>query len=210
MHKNEGVLVKYQLFQRKYDKIYLGYALNLNIAGVERLMKKGLLALSGLLLIFVLAACNKSTSNENEALDIKEMVHDYSVGSFEDVTASITSHELIVTDNDDKETSYDLPEEEFFVSIAPFVEETHPCAIHSLTGCQGELADKEFDVLIQDKEGNVVVEKTMTSLANGFIDLWLPRDKTFQVEIKHEGKTVESEITTFEGDNTCITTMQLM
>ena len=49
------------------------------------------------------------------------MVHDYSVGSFDDdVTASITSHELIVTDNG-KETSFDLPGEEFFVSIAPLL-----------------------------------------------------------------------------------------
>lgn len=173
-------------------------------------MKKGLLALSGLLLIFMLVACNKSISNEKEVLDIKEMVHDYSVGSFEDVTASITSHELIVTDNNNKETSYDLPDEEFFVSITPFVEETHPCAIHSLTGCQGELVDKEFDVFIQDEDGNVIVDETMTSLANGFIDLWLPRNKTFQVKIEHEGKTVESEISTFKGDNTCITTMQLI
>ena len=173
-------------------------------------MKKSLLVLSGFLLIFMLVACNNGTPNENEALDIKEMVHEYSVGNFEDVTASITSHELIVTDNDDKETTYNLPEEEFFVSIAPFIEETHPCAIHSLTGCQGELVDKELDVFIKDEEGNVIVDETITSLENGFIDLWLPRDKTYEVTIDHEGKTVESEISTFEGDHTCITTMQLM
>lgn len=50
----------------------------------------------------------------------------------------------------------------------------------------------------------------MTSLENGFIDLWLPRDKTFQVKIEYDGKVTEQEISTFEGDNTCITTMQLI
>src|SRR5699024_11690022 len=60
--------------------------------------------------------------------------------------------------------------DEFFVSIAPFVETTHPCTNHSLTGCQGELVEKEFDVYIEDEEGNVVVDETMTSLKNGFID----------------------------------------
>lgn len=176
-------------------------------------MKKGLLGLTGILLILLLAACNNSSSNEkevNEVKDIKELVHDYSVGSFEDVSASITSHELIVTDSNKEETSYELPEEEFFVSIAPFIETTHECAIHSLTGCQGELVEKEFDVYIQDEAGNVVVDETMTSFANGFIDLWLPRDKTYTVKIGYDGKTAESELSTFEGDNTCITTMQLM
>lgn len=176
-------------------------------------MKKGLLGIVGFFLIFILAACNNSTSNEKEVKDIediKEVVHDYSIGSFEDVSASITSHELIVTDSNEKETAYKLPEEEFFVSIAPFVEKTHECAIHSLTGCQGELVEKEFAVYIQDEKGNVVVDKTMASFKNGFIDLWLPRDKTYQVKIEYDGKAAESEISTFEGDNTCITTMRLM
>lgn len=176
-------------------------------------MKKGLLGLTGLLLILLLAACNNSSSNEkevNEVKDIKEMVHDYSVGSFEDVSASITSHELIVTDSNKEETSYELPEEEFFVSIAPFIETTHECAIHSLTGCQGELVEKEFDVYIQDEAGDVVVDETMTSFANGFIDLWLPRDKTYTVKIGYDGKTAESKLSTYKGDNTCVTTMQLM
>ncbi|KXH78776.1 CueP family metal-binding protein [Sporosarcina sp. HYO08] len=176
--------------------------------------KKGLFAVLGLSLLLLLAACNNSASNEQDAQDeqdtqdIKEMVHEYSTGSFDDVTASITSHELIVTDNG-KETSIQLPEEEFFISIAPFVETTHPCAIHSLTGCQGELVGQEFNVFIQDEEGNVVVDEIMTTPANGFIDLWLPRDQTFQVKIEHDGKTTESEISTYEGDDTCVTTMQL-
>lgn len=179
------------------------------MTGVKSIMKKRMLLAFGLLLSSVLVACSNESSTGVETDDIKEKVHEYSVGSFEDeVTASITSHELIVKDNGE-ETTFTLPNDEFFVSIAPFVEITHPCAIHSLTGCQGELVEKEFDVYIQDEKGNVVVNETMTSLENGFIDLWLPRDKNFQVKITHEGKTVESNISTFEGDNTCITTMQL-
>jgi len=81
---------------------------------------------------------------------------------------------------------------------------------HSLTGCQGELVEEEFDVYIEDTQGNVVVNETMKSLKNGFIDLWVPRDKTYQITIKHGDKTVKSEFSTFENDGTCITTMQLM
>src|SRR5699024_5895321 len=99
-------------------------------------VKEGLLSVVGLLLIIIFGACGESerTSNENETQDIKKVVQEYSIGDTDDVSASITSDELIVTDSDNKETTYNLPEDEFFVSIAPFVETTHPCTNHSLTG----------------------------------------------------------------------------
>ncbi len=80
---------------------------------------------------------------------------------------------------------------------------------HNLTGCQGELVEQEFDVFIEDEDGNVIVDEKITSLENGFIDLWLPRKKTYAVTIAYDGKTVESDLSTFEKDGTCITTMQL-
>lgn len=80
---------------------------------------------------------------------------------------------------------------------------------HSLTGCQGELVEKEFDVYIEDSEGNVILNEKIKSQANGFFDLWLPRDKKYQIKIQYDGKVSEAEISTFENDNTCITTMQL-
>jgi hypothetical protein len=79
-----------------------------------------------------------------------------------------------------------------------------------LTGCQGELIKKEFDVYIEDTEGNVILDDKVKSKDNGFVDLWLPRDKTYKIMIEHDGKKVESEISTFEKDATCLTNMQLM
>jgi ABC-type uncharacterized transport system auxiliary subunit len=86
-----------------------------------------------ILLIFaVLVGCNNASTNEdvslkdNEVEQIKEMVSDYSLGKVENESASITSQHLIVKKADGKEVSYDLPEEEFFVSIAPYMNETHP------------------------------------------------------------------------------------
>lgn len=162
----------------------------------------------GLMVAVLLAACG---TNDEEAApeDIKQLVDDYSTHSIPNATASITSTELIVMDEKQNEQVYDLPEDEFFVSIAPFENETHPCEIHSLTGCQGEMVEEDFDVYIEDEDGNVVVDETVTSYVNGFIDLWLPRDHTFQVTITHEDKQVESELQTFEENGTCITTYQL-
>ena len=173
-------------------------------------MKKSILALVSLWSISLLVGCNSEEQSKNEAQDIRKIVQEYSASNTEDVSASITSNELIVKGENDQEKTYDLSKEEFFVSIAPYVNETHPCEIHSLTGYQGEMANTDFDVMIQDEEGKVIMDETMTSLENGFIDLWLPRDQTFQVNIKHGDKTTESIISTFEGDNTCISTMQLI
>lgn len=80
---------------------------------------------------------------------------------------------------------------------------------HSFTGCQGELVEEEFDVFIEDTEGNVILEEKVKFQANGFFDLWLPRDKTYRIKIEHDGKVSETEISTFKTDGTCITTMQL-
>lgn len=83
-----------------------------------------------LLVLSLLVACNSDIANEglgdHETKDIKELVHGYSIGSIDAQSASITSTQLIVTDNDHRESVYNLPEDEFFVSIAPFINETHP------------------------------------------------------------------------------------
>src|SRR5699024_4262682 len=81
-----------------------------------------------------------------------------------------------------------LPEDEFFVSIAPFLNETHPCDIHSLTGCQGELVNEDLEVQIENSSGEVILDEKQQTEANGFIDLWLPRDDTFNVTITQDGK----------------------
>lgn len=163
----------------------------------------------------MLGACNGESSDVDNATkymetqDIKELVNEYSGNKTKDETASITAKQLIVTDKDEKESTYALPKEEFFVSIAPYVNQTHPCTNHSLTGCQGEMVEKEIDIYIEDAKGNVIMDETMTTPANGFIDLWLPRDQTYNIKMEHEGKMVESTFSTSENDGTCITTMQL-
>ena len=164
------------------------------------------------LISIVLSGCGQTGSNNEAAIkvnNIKELVSDYSAGNKKSETASITSKELIVNKEDGDELIFDLSDEDFFVSIAPYVDQTHPWTNHSLTGCQGELVDTVFDVFIEDSEGTVVLNEKVKSQSNGFFDLWLPRDKTYQIKIKYDDKVSESQISTFKDDGTCITTMQL-
>ncbi len=79
-------------------------------------------------LSLLLGACSNDNDGTQPAKteNIKELVQDYSVGNIKNKSASITSKQLIVTDSDESELTYDLPEDDFFVSIAPYVNETHP------------------------------------------------------------------------------------
>jgi ABC-type uncharacterized transport system auxiliary subunit len=85
-----------------------------------------------LFLSVVLAGCGQKDSNEassfkaNEVENIRELVQDYSLRNIKDESASITSQQLIVEKSDGKELVYDLSAEDFFVSIAPFINQTHP------------------------------------------------------------------------------------
>ncbi|WOV87020.1 CueP family metal-binding protein [Sporosarcina oncorhynchi] len=173
-------------------------------------MKRKMYVLLVLVLALVVGCSSESGKGETENLnsdEMKKLVHDYTVRNVTAASASITSEELIVTDENKNVTTYKLPEDEFFVSIAPFVNQTHPCDNHSLTGCQGELVEEEFTVQIQDSNGTIILDEKKQTEANGFIDLWLPRNETFTVTISNDQKQAISEIA--NGDNTCITTMQL-
>ncbi|WP_248574046.1 CueP family metal-binding protein [Ureibacillus massiliensis] len=164
----------------------------------------------------ILVACDGENANEEsnaeikETDNIKELVLNYSERTLDAKSASISSERLIVTENDGQEVIYELPKDEFFISIAPYINQTHPCEIHSLTSCQGELVNEQFDVSIVDSNGDVVLDETLQTQVNGFIDLWLPREQTYRITIEHEGKKAETEFSTFKNDGTCITTMQLI
>ena len=72
------------------------------------------------------------------------------------------------------------------------------------------MAETEFNVYIEDQDGNVIIQEIIKSLPNGFIDLWLPRDKEYFVRIEYEDRISEFKISTSLEDRTCITTAQLL
>ncbi|AIQ62802.1 hypothetical protein PSTEL_06495 [Paenibacillus stellifer] len=144
-----------------------------------------------------------------ETPGIKQIVDQYSSGALTAKSASIDSRKLVVKKEDGTTLTYGLPKDEFFLSVAPYTDSTHPCATHNLAGCQGELANKEFTVTAVNADGKIVLNQTVKSHANGFIDLWLPRGQTYRLTIGYNGKTAESEVSTYEKNDTCLTTMQL-
>ncbi|WP_394237570.1 CueP family metal-binding protein [Niallia oryzisoli] len=175
-------------------------------------MRRNLFTIFLMIIVSLLVACGSNTKKivtEKESTNIKGLVNDFNTDKFKDQTAAITSNELIIMSSDESQDVYDISKEDFFVSIAPYINETHPWLFHNLTGCQGEMTNQEFEVYIEDKKGNVIIDEIITSQSNGFINLWLPRDNIYRVIIKQGEKSVESMLSTFESDGTCITDMQL-
>ncbi|KGX89733.1 hypothetical protein N781_16060 [Pontibacillus halophilus JSM 076056 = DSM 19796] len=161
--------------------------------------------------VIVLGGCSNEKKEEvQEDPSVVTMVEKYSQPDTKMLAASITPQVLTVTDENGVEKNYDVTDEDFFVSIAPYEIETHPCTYHSLTGCQGEQVNQSFQVKVTDESGEMVVDREMNTGHNGFLDLWLPRGGTYTVDITAEdGKSTIDELSTFEDDPTCITSMQL-
>lgn len=125
--------------------------------------------------------------------------------------ASIRPDELVITSADGTEGVLPMPEDEFYVSLAPYVNTTHDCYYHSLTTCTGELGNSTIDVLVTDVDtGDVLIEESTTVNPNGFVGLWLPRDAEVEVTFDVNGQTATEQLSTSESDDaTCVTTMQL-
>lgn len=75
----------------------------------------------------LLTACSGGEeSAEKQQQNIKELVSDYSMGKNKGDNASITSQKLTIADSKGDKQVYDISEEDFFVSIAPYENQTHP------------------------------------------------------------------------------------
>jgi len=78
-----------------------------------------------------------------------------------------------------------------------------------MSSCQGELTQTKLNVKAVDKSGTVIIDKPVSTLKNGFMELWLPRDRTINLTISGLKRSATDVITTTDGSATCITTMQL-
>lgn len=127
-----------------------------------------------------------------------------------DLIASVRPDALVISTADGQETSLPMPDDEVYLSIAQYREQTHGCHFHSLTTCLGELSDADVQITLVDADGSVIVDEATTTYDNGFIGVWVPRGIQGTLTISHDGGTGTVEISTVRTDDpTCITTLQL-
>ncbi|MGF3054992.1 CueP family metal-binding protein [Microbacterium sp. YY-01] len=127
-----------------------------------------------------------------------------------DLMVSVRGDELIVMDARQQQAQIPI-DDMFYVSAAPFITQTHDCYYHSLTTCVGELRNTEVHVtVIDDASGEIVLDEQRTTFDNGFVGLWLPRDKEMTMTITSAGMSAVASIDTSDPDAaTCLTTLQL-
>lgn len=128
-----------------------------------------------------------------------------------DLIASVRPGQLQLSDDQGREASLPLPDDAFYLSVAPYVSQTHECHFHSLTTCKGELGDTPVHVTVTDRDtGQVVVDEVLTTFDNGFVGLWLPRGIEATLTISTDGRSATTAISTSgDEDPTCLTTLQL-
>jgi hypothetical protein len=126
-----------------------------------------------------------------------------------DLRASVRPGELLLSSGG-QEHSLAIPDDRFYLSVAPYVTKTHDCYNHSLTTCQGELGSTDVHVKIVDEtSGQVLVDGTRTTFENGFVGFWLPSDIEGTVQVTYAGKAGQVGIRTAADAPTCLTTLQL-
>lgn len=121
---------------------------------------------------------------------------------------SVRPSELVLSD-EQGEITLTIPDNAFYLAFAPYREQTHDCFNHNLATCAGELAEEELQVKVVDDAGATLVDEQVTTHANGFAGIWLPRDITGTLTVTHNGDTVTMPIATGSEDPTCLTTLQL-
>ncbi len=124
------------------------------------------------------------------------------------LAASVTADQVVLADQH-RQVAMDVPEDRFYLAVAPYETTTHDCFHHSLSGCQGELVDTPVQVTVTAADGTVLVDGERTTYANGFVGLWLPADIEGSIEVEANGKTATADIATGADDPTCLTTLRL-
>lgn len=126
-----------------------------------------------------------------------------------DLIASVRTDELLLS-NENQEVVLDLPDKHTYVSVAPYLTQTHDCFYHSLTTCLGELDREDIQVTITDEAtGEVLVDEATTTFDNGFIGFWLPDDASGTIEVTHQGRTGTTSFSTTTDGATCVTDLRL-
>ena len=130
----------------------------------------------------------------------------------ENFTAMVQPTQLVLADASGRTANLPLPEGQYYLSAAPYVDQTHSCHFHSLTTCLGQLQGRQMEVKAVNAEtGEVLVDQGMETFDNGFIGLWVPRGITLDLEFTYQGKSAKTTVSTAgQSSATCLTELRLV
>lgn len=129
----------------------------------------------------------------------------------EDVKTFVTGEAVHFEWPDGRQAQVPLEGETMYVAVAPYVRQTHPCQVHYISSCRAELAEVPLRVTVRGRDGRVVLQQAVTTLPNGFVELWLPRgmDLSLTIEWPDAGLVGQGRIVTGANAPTCVTDIRL-
>lgn len=151
-----------------------------------------------------------------DGLDVRELVESLDALPLDErtgtLTTAVSAEAVTLTDQHEHTAEVPLPDDEIYVSVAPYRSQTHDCYVHSPTGCRGELRNADVRVTVTDTaSGEAIMDDDLKTFDNGFVGFWLPRGIETSISITHDGRTATSELSTVGDDaQTCLTTMRLV
>src|SRR5690625_7686101 len=74
-----------------------------------------------------------------------------------DLIAAVQPDAVLLSDDDGNQATLDLPDDEHYVSNAPYLDQTHDCHFHSLTTCLGELRNENIDITVTHASDDTVI-----------------------------------------------------
>lgn len=170
------------------------------------------------MLVFGGIYLNETFSNEQNLMEkynladknIYELVYALENNEFDRslISSSIENDKVKITIEEEL-FEYNLPNDEMYISIAPYIETTHDCFSHSLTGCQGELINQEIQIVILDELGLIISDELYFSGKDGFIGIWLPKDEIYEFKIYYQALETSMQISTRNELKTCYTEGEL-
>jgi hypothetical protein len=119
--------------------------------------------------------------------DIKQLIYNLEEGIYEKKYSASINSENVYIKSEKKSYTYTLPDDLFYISFAPYMTYTHECFTHSLTGCQGELSNKDMYVKVYDSNDNIIIDEMMNTGDDGFIGLFLEKDMDYRVDVEYDG-----------------------
>ena len=125
------------------------------------------------------------------------------------IQSYLTSEAVVFRLRGGREVKVPLPEDRMVVAVAPYVGFTHPCEVHFMSSCQGELAGERVWLRVEDEGGRVVQQGEVALLPNGFAELWLARDRRYRLTVRYRGLEARRTLETFAGSPTCVTDLRL-
>lgn len=163
---------------------------------------------AAIVVFYFIAQSGKATETEPSS-DTRRIVEELENATTQEVTGVVYQGFIEINENGKKTKIYD-DQDMFYVSIAPYIEYTHAWTLHNLAGCQAELKNTNFQVVLKNNEtGEILFDGIKSTYNNGFMGFWLPRDADYTIELETQGKSGIFQFSTDAFSPTCLTEYQL-